>query len=60
MFWLTILVDTPNGNLLFGYLSETSTVLIFGVFLIVATVGLRWLLNKQDETVDKTKKFGKR
>lgn len=45
-----ILIDTPNGNLLFGFISETGAIMIFGVCLVVATIGIRWFLNKYEES----------
>jgi hypothetical protein len=50
MFWQTILVEAPNGNVFFGFISETSAILIFGICLILSTIGLRWFWKKNDET----------
>lgn len=45
-----ILIDTPNGNLLFGYISETGAIMIFGICLVIATIGIRWVLKRFEET----------
>lgn len=52
-----ILVDTPNGNLLFGFISETGAIMIFGICLIIATIGIRWLLNKYEESTKSKEEF---
>lgn len=44
-----ILIDPPNGNLLFGYISETGAIMIFGICLVIATIGIRWFLKKYEE-----------
>lgn len=62
MFWITFLFDTPNGYFLFRYISETGAVLIFGVTLILATIGLRWFLKRYEgtKTEGETKEIVKR
>ncbi len=63
MFWMTILFQTSSGNFLFGYVSETTGVLLFGVCLIGATAGIRWFLKRHEETSNsktKTKEVAKR
>lgn len=45
-----ILIDTPNGNFLFGYVSETGAIMIFAICLVLATIGIRWFLKKYEET----------
>ncbi|NJM52552.1 MAG: hypothetical protein HC846_03615 [Blastocatellia bacterium] len=44
-----LLIDTPNGNLLFGYISETGGIMIFGICLVIATIGIRWVLKRYEE-----------
>lgn len=55
MLWITILIDAPNGSFFFGYLSETATVLLFGIVLVALTVGIRWFLKKYEESGEETK-----
>lgn len=56
-----ILIDTPNGNLLFGFISETGAIMIFGICLVIATIGIRWFLKKYEETTKAEEKVkGKR
>jgi amino acid transporter len=56
-----ILIDTPNGNLLFGYISETGAIMIFAICLVFATIGIRWFFKKYEETTKpKDKVEGKR
>ena len=38
-----------KGNLLLGFVPETIGLLLFGVALIIVTVGLRWFLNEKTE-----------
>ena len=54
MFLMTVLVDAPSGSLFFGYLSETETVLLFGIILVALTIGIRWVLKKYEESAEKT------
>lgn len=60
MFWNKVLVDTPNGSLFFGYLSETGAVLLFGILLVALTIGVRWFLKRYEEPQNKTKEVVKR
>jgi hypothetical protein len=46
---LAILLDAMNGNLLLGFMPESLGLLIFGVTLIFSAVGLRRILNRNDE-----------
>lgn len=50
MNWNMILIDTPNGNLLFGYISENGAIMIFAICLVLATIGIRWFFKKYEET----------
>lgn len=59
MFWMMVLIDAPNGNFLFGYLSETEIVLLFGILLVVLTAGIRLFLNKYEESEIKAKRIAK-
>lgn len=55
MFWIMVFADSTNGSLFWGQFSETQTVLIFGLCLIVLTIGIRWFLKKPEQTNDKSK-----
>ena len=44
-----ILLDAMNGNLLLGFMPESLGLLIFGVTLIFFAVGLRRIMNRNDE-----------
>ena len=48
MITAAILLQSSNGDLLFGYLTDSATILIFGTCLVVATIGLRKFLKYQD------------
>ena len=53
MWLISLLLETGNGGLFLGYLSETEIVLLFGICLVVLTIGLRWILNRYDREVTK-------
>jgi hypothetical protein len=55
MFTALTLIDPPNGNLFFGYMSETQVVLVSGVFLVILTVGIRWIMRKHESDAEKGK-----
>lgn len=38
-----------NNNLLLGAIPETAGLLLFGVSLVVITIGLRWFLNESEK-----------
>ena len=44
-----ILLETASGNLLLGFMPESLGLLVFGVALVVFAVGLRRVLDKNDE-----------
>lgn len=45
-----IFIDSPNGNLLFGYISETGAIMIFAICLVITTIVVRWFLKKYEES----------
>jgi hypothetical protein len=55
MFTVLTLIDPPNGNPLFGYISETQAVLVSGVFLVILTVGIRRIMKKYESAEEKAK-----
>lgn len=39
-----------SGNLLFGFLPESATVLLFGACLVASTIGIRrWFLKRHEQ-----------
>lgn len=59
MLWIIVLIDALNGNFLFGYLSETEIVLLFGIILVALTIGIRWFLKKYEESGIKAERVAK-
>lgn len=57
MFWIMIFADSTNGSLFLGKFSETQTVLIFGLCLIILTIVIRWFLKKTEQTNNKSKEI---
>jgi hypothetical protein len=45
-----ILAEITNGNLLLGVVPESLALLMFGVSLIVFTVGVRRILDRKEDT----------
>ena len=41
------LFDITNSDLTFGFMSETADIFIFGLFLIILAIGLRWILKQE-------------
>ena len=58
MFWT--IMEIPSGSLFFGYLSESQTVLLFGIILVALTIGIRWIIKKYEQSEDKTNEIVKR
>lgn len=46
--WLEMIFQNSSGALIFGKIDETLAILLFAVFLIAVTIGIRWVLNKYD------------
>lgn len=44
------LFEGTNGNLLLGYMPEPLGLLVFGIFLIILAVGLRWVFKKNENS----------
>jgi hypothetical protein len=44
-----ILLQVTNQNLLLGVMPESLGLLIFGIGLVVLTIGLRWILKRSEE-----------
>ena len=49
MFFLAILFEATNKNLLLGFMPESLGLLIFGVGLITFAGSLRWVFNRNEE-----------
>lgn len=45
---IQFLYQNSNGMMVFGKIDETSAILIFAVFLIALTIGIRWFFKKHD------------
>ncbi|MCY7375980.1 MAG: hypothetical protein LH472_08415 [Pyrinomonadaceae bacterium] len=52
---MMILMQTANTNLLLGFVSEPLGVLVFAIALIGCAVGLRWLLEWNEELTEKAR-----
>jgi hypothetical protein len=52
MFSFTFLTVVLKGNLLLVVVPEALSVLAFGLGLVGATAGLRWVLRRRDEKFD--------
>lgn len=46
MLPIKFLLEIANQNLLLGFIPESVGLLIFGVGLVVLTIGLRWIFNR--------------
>ena len=47
-----LLVDVASQALILGFVPESLEVLIFGVALVLLTVGLRWFMKRSEKSVD--------
>ncbi len=47
------LFDVASRNLLLGFVPESLGLLIFGVGLILLTVGLRWIIKRNEKGADR-------
>ena len=47
-----ILFEVASRNLLLGFVPESLGLLIFGVGLILLTVGLRWFMKRNEKSAD--------
>ena len=62
MFLILLLTDISIGSLLHGYMTETVTLMAFGIGLIISSVGLRKVLKSKDNSrknVEATKEISK-
>ncbi len=46
------LFEVADSNLIFGFMSETADIFIFGLFLILLAVGLRWIFKYERRKSD--------
>ena len=46
------LFDVASRNLLLGFVPESLGLLIFGVGLILLTIGLRWIMKRNQKSTD--------
>ena len=49
MFVISALAEFSIGSLISGYVTETATLMVFGMVLIISSVGLRRVLKYQEE-----------
>ena len=41
------LFEVSDSNLIFGFMSETADIFVFGLLLIILAIGLRWILKQE-------------
>ena len=46
------LFDVANQNVILGFIPESLGLLIFGVALILLTIGLRWIMKRSEKSAD--------
>jgi hypothetical protein len=54
-----ILLQVTNQNLLLGVMPESLGLLIFGIGLVVLTIGLRWILKRSEENAKNIEEISK-
>lgn len=52
MFVITFLTEVSEAQLFLFAVPESLTVLAFGIGLVGATAGLRWVLKRRDEKLE--------
>ena len=52
------LFEVADSNLIFGFMSETADIFVFGLLLIILAVGLRWIFkHEKGKTTIKFRNF---
>ncbi len=46
------LFEVADSNLIFGFMSETTDIFVFGLLLILLAVGLRWVFKHEKQKTE--------